>query len=208
MRPGDVASQVRSPPTPRGSAIAAIRCAVWVRPPPSYTSPPQSHALTVHTTPPPCASHPHPTSRWAPLPRTCQRQHAERRDEASTGPGTLSPVHTSPCASHPHPTSRWAPLPRAHANGNMRNAGMRPPQARERSHPCTRYNVDRTHIPPHAGHRCRGHTRHLCESRRRPCRFAPLRSLTVWTGRHFTVARHHYYPQLHADRAAHDRERR
>ena len=165
MRPGDVASQVRSPPTPRGSAIAAIRCAVWVRPPPSYTSPPQSHALTVHTTPP-------------------------------------------PCASHPHPTSHWAPLPRAHANGNMRNAGLRPPQALGRSHPCTQYNVHRTHIPPHAGRRCRGHTRHLCESRRRPCRFAPLRSLTVWTGRHFTVARHHYYPQLHAGRVARDRERR
>jgi hypothetical protein len=76
----------------------------------------------VHTSP--CTSHPHPTSRWAPLPRTCQRQHAERRDEASTGHGTLSPVHTSPCASHPHSTSHWAPLPRAHANGNMRNAGM------------------------------------------------------------------------------------
>ena len=114
---------------------------------------PRTHCA--HNTPTMCIA---PTSHLtlgAVAAGTCQRQHAERRAEASTGPGTLSHVHTVQCSSH----------------------------------------------PPHAGHRCRGHTRHLCESRRRPCRFAPLRSLTVWTGRHFTVARHHYCPQVHTDRA-------
>jgi hypothetical protein len=105
---------------------------------------PRTHCA--HNTPTMCIA---PTSHLtlgAVAAGTCQRQHAERRDEASTGPGTLSPVHTSPCASHPHPTSRWAPLPRAHANGNMRNAGLRPPQALGRSHTCTQYNVHRTHL--------------------------------------------------------------